>query len=196
MEPEGGEVRRQVSDFRLQGTAEVARKDAETRRGYRGKGAGVRRLVSDFRLQGTTEVARKDAETRRGNRSQTSDFRLQGTECGTVVPNCSRLFRLTRSQRRGTRIATQRVSEGRKREDVASDVSPSLAYASGYGCWCFFPRFLPSLTRFEVALSAVAIASSQFLPGIIITRRVSEGRMREDVASDVTPSLAYASGCD
>jgi len=34
------------------------------------------------------------------------------------------------------------------------------------------------------------------LSGIIPTRHVSEGRMREDVASDVTPSLAYASGCD
>jgi hypothetical protein len=34
------------------------------------------------------------------------------------------------------------------------------------------------------------------LLGMITTRRVSEGRMREDVASDVTPSLAYASGCD
>jgi hypothetical protein len=26
--------------------------------------------------------------------------------------------------------------------------------------------------------------------------RVSEGRTREDVASDITHSLAYASGCD
>jgi hypothetical protein len=34
------------------------------------------------------------------------------------------------------------------------------------------------------------------LPGFFITRRVSEGRMREDIASDVTSSLAYASGCD
>jgi hypothetical protein len=31
---------------------------------------------------------------------------------------------------------------------------------------------------------------------VIITRRMSEGRKREDVASDVNPSLAYASGWD
>jgi hypothetical protein len=34
------------------------------------------------------------------------------------------------------------------------------------------------------------------LSGFFITRRVSEGRTREDIASDITPSLAYASGCD
>ncbi|MFN9712929.1 MAG: hypothetical protein ACK57G_03890 [Planctomycetota bacterium] len=32
--------------------------------------------------------------------------------------------------------------------------------------------------------------------GIIMTRRVSEGRLRDDVAGDVSPSLAYASGSD
>jgi hypothetical protein len=49
---------------------------------------------------------------------------------------------------------------------------------------------------FEVTFLLVVMASSQFLPGMIITRRVTEGRMREHVASDITPSLAYASGCD
>ncbi|MFN9852541.1 MAG: hypothetical protein ACK57P_12070 [Planctomycetota bacterium] len=29
-----------------------------------------------------------------------------------------------------------------------------------------------------------------------MTRRVSEGRLRDDVAGDVSPSLAYASGSD
>jgi hypothetical protein len=54
----------------------------------------------------------------------------------------------------------------------------------------------PSLTRFEVALFPVQAFNDCELPGFFITRRVSEGQMREDVASDVTPSLAYASGCD
>ena len=35
-----------------------------------------------------------------------------------------------------------------------------------------------------------------FLQGIIITRRVSEGHMREDLKSVVTSSLTYVSGCD
>jgi hypothetical protein len=40
------------------------------------------------------------------------------------------------------------------------------------------------------------LLAAGFLPGIIPTRRVSEGQMREDLKSDATSSLAYASGCD
>ena len=50
--------------------------------------------------------------------------------------------------------------------------------------------FLP----LEVAFLAIAIAGVNISPEIFITRRVSEGRMREDAASDACPSLAYASG--
>ena len=48
----------------------------------------------------------------------------------------------------------------------------------------------------EVAIFTLQAAKDRELPGFFATRRVSEGRMREHVASDVTPSLAYASGWD
>ena len=56
---------------------------------------------------------------------------------------------------------------------------------------------IPTLrVSFEVAIFPVQASLDRELSGFSITRRVSEGRMGEDVASDVTSSLADASGWD
>ena len=44
--------------------------------------------------------------------------------------------------------------------------------------------------------TAIGSVPATFVGCVFTSRRVSEGRKREDVASDVTPSLAYASGWD
>jgi hypothetical protein len=57
------------------------------------------------------------------------------------------------------------VSEGSAMEDVVSDITSSLAYAS-----------------------------VEIEPKRATSKRVSEGPAMEDVVSDITSSLAYASG--
>ena len=47
-----------------------------------------------------------------------------------------------------------------------------------------------------MAIFPVQASQDREWSGFFATRRVNEGRKREDVASYVTSSLAYASGCD
>jgi hypothetical protein len=55
---------------------------------------------------------------------------------------------------------------------------------------------MQAFARYPYAVPVLVFSEDRELSGFFVTRRVSEGRKREDVASDVTPSLAYASGCD